>query len=332
MRISVISPSRIHLSLIDLNGSIGRIDGGIGFGISYPETRVEVSIETDSQNPIIIEANEEHKPLIKFVISALEESYNISFDRLKVTIKSFCKPHIGLGSKTQLLLSLAKALSLLKNLDVSTYDLCKIVKRGGTSGIGYSVFDKGGFILDGGHSFGEKKDKTSFLPSSASDAPPALFLAKYDVPTSWKIILMTLNVESCAFDKTEVNAFQKGCPIPLDQVKDISHNILMRVIPSLLTNNLSEFGDGINSIQRLGFKNVEMSLAHPEVLKLIEYAIGIGAKCAALSSFGPTVAIIEDEPEKINGIVKKIQKQFEEFAPEIIITEANNTGARIEKN
>jgi beta-ribofuranosylaminobenzene 5'-phosphate synthase len=331
MRVVITSPSRIHLSLIDLNGSLGRIDGGIGFGLLNPTIIVEVTDEFEGQNSVVIEAKEEYKPIIQEIIQNFQTKYGIKFERLKIQINSMYRPHIGLGSKTQLLLSVAKGLCVLKDIDCNGYELCSLVKRGGTSGIGYSVFEKGGFILDAGHSFGPNKEKQSFLPSSASNAPPALHLIRYNFPETWKIILITLNVQSGAYDKEEVNIFQKYCPIPQEEVQEISHLILMKVLPSLILKNLPDFCDAIMRIQKIGFKKIEVSLVHPKVRDLIQYSIEIGAKCAALSSFGPTIAIIEDNTAKITEIIGKIQQKFEEFEPEIIVTTANNEGAKIEK-
>ncbi len=331
MRVIVTSPSRIHLSLIDLNGALGRIDGGIGFGVSNPNIMVEISDEIQARDSPIIETKEEYKPIIQNIIQTIQLKYRIRFERLKIEIKSIYKPHIGLGSKTQLLLSIAKGLCVLKNIDCTGYELCSMVKRGGTSGIGYSVFDKGGFVLDAGHTFGPNREKQSFLPSSASNAPPAMHLLRYNFPESWKIILITLNVQSGAYDKEEINIFQKYCPIPQEEVREISHLILMKVLPSLLSKNLADFCDGIMSIQKIGFKKIEISLVHPKVRDLIKYSLEIGAKCAALSSFGPTIAIIEEDLTKISEIVEKIRFKFRDFDPEIIITTANNDGAKIEK-
>ena len=36
------APSRIHMSLIDLNGSYRRIDGGIGLALSEPQFILEI--------------------------------------------------------------------------------------------------------------------------------------------------------------------------------------------------------------------------------------------------------------------------------------------------
>ena len=41
------TPSRLHMSLIDLNGSYKRIDGGIGLAIQEPQFVLE-SEETES--------------------------------------------------------------------------------------------------------------------------------------------------------------------------------------------------------------------------------------------------------------------------------------------
>ena len=50
------TPSRLHLTLIDLNGIHGRIDGGVGLTIKEPSLRIEAEkidegIETISLNP-----------------------------------------------------------------------------------------------------------------------------------------------------------------------------------------------------------------------------------------------------------------------------------------
>ena len=48
MRFQIRSPSRLHLSLIDLNGSLGRIDGGFGFALDTPNFVIEFNDCDDS--------------------------------------------------------------------------------------------------------------------------------------------------------------------------------------------------------------------------------------------------------------------------------------------
>ncbi len=41
MKVYVKTPARLHLGLIDLNGDLGRMFGGLGVGIDHPNVIVE---------------------------------------------------------------------------------------------------------------------------------------------------------------------------------------------------------------------------------------------------------------------------------------------------
>ena len=51
------SPSRLHLGLIDMNGSYGRLDGGIGLTIQEPNF---ILYGETAEKGITIDFNEEH--------------------------------------------------------------------------------------------------------------------------------------------------------------------------------------------------------------------------------------------------------------------------------
>lgn len=42
MELLIQTPSRLHLSLLDLNGSLGRIDGGVGLTLKKPSLVLEL--------------------------------------------------------------------------------------------------------------------------------------------------------------------------------------------------------------------------------------------------------------------------------------------------
>ncbi|MBU2560016.1 hypothetical protein KKA03_03885, partial [archaeon] len=235
---------------------------------------------------------------------------------IKIKITSAYPSHVGLGSGTQAGLAAGMAVCKLYEKDVSVREIAKIIGRGGTSGIGVGAFESGGFILDGGHSTAEKRD---FLPSSASKAAPAPVLARYDFP-DWKIAVVIPKVKGEFKGEREVDVFQAFCPIPPGQVERLSRLVLMKILPSVVEEDIKAFGEGINEMQKIGFKGVEVSLQPPEVRALMEecreYSYGVG-----LSSFGPAIyAVIEDELGFKNAIKDKA---------EIIITKANNDGVII---
>ena len=176
MVLTLKSPSRIHIGLIDLNGNIGRVDGGMGISLDYPNFLIEgresseIEIELDISKKIIGNNLENTlKNIENKLLNISKRVLNyIGEDGIYIKVKDIIPLHSGLGSGTQMALSTGMLISKIynRNLDVKT--LSDITDRGGTSGIGVYSFEKGGFIIDGGHTFGKGKDKENFAPSSAS--------------------------------------------------------------------------------------------------------------------------------------------------------------------
>ena len=43
MKVYVKTPSRLHFSLIDMNGRLGRVDGSLGLALNHPNVVLEAS-------------------------------------------------------------------------------------------------------------------------------------------------------------------------------------------------------------------------------------------------------------------------------------------------
>ena len=323
------TPSRLHLTLIDLNGALGRIDGGVGLTIEKPS----LTLQAESGNngiEIVFEDKSHSEKLMNDYREKIENSANKMLEFLKINsgfkfnVKETYPAHSGLGSGTQISLAVGKIILKLNNMDMTAPEIAKIVGRGGTSGIGVRAFDHGGFIIDGGHRIDEKPD---FLPSSASKALPAPLITRYDFPEDWNIILAIPNVLAGASGPKEVNIFQKYCPIPLKEVQKLSHILLMKMMPAVVEADISSFGDSINQIQNIGFKKVELELQHPLISTLIRNMRYAGAVGVGMSSFGPTVYAITDNNSK--EISKVAQDTIKEVGGKLIVTKAQNSGAII---
>ncbi len=309
--LEITTPSRIHITLIDLNASIGRIDGGIGLALEKPRIRISAreSDEITAEGPLKERAAEAAEKVLK----ALKIEGGV-----EIEIKEAYPQHIGLGSGTQIALAAGKAICSIYKKKLSIHEIARIVGRGGTSGIGVAAFERGGFILDGGHSTKEKKD---FLPSSASRASPPPVLARYEFP-GWKIALIIPRIKEEFYGRREINIFQRYCPIPIAEVRKLSHLVLMKLLPSLAEEDIESFGKAINSIQKIGFKKLEVGMQTREVRDLMKlcgrYSYGVG-----LSSFGPAIyCVMEDEKDLLSALKEK--------SVDVIVTKANNSGARIE--
>jgi beta-ribofuranosylaminobenzene 5'-phosphate synthase len=167
-----------------------------------------------------------------------------------------------------------------------------------------------------------------FRPSSASiGVSPPPVIARHDFPEAWKILLAVPNLPQGAHGRREVDIFKEYCPVPLEDVHELCYQILVRMVPSILDENLDDFGSAVNRIQELGFKKVEVALSHPMIQDLMQEMRSAGAVCAGLSSFGPTVYAITDTGTR--DIESAARQVMEEIGGDFLITKSRNQGAKM---
>jgi beta-ribofuranosylaminobenzene 5'-phosphate synthase len=117
------TPSRLHVTLIDLNGKYGRIDGGVGITIREPKLILEAEngyesneiIFTNSTNLNCGILNDYHVKINNAIIKTnqflgLNENYHFN-------IREYYPSHSGLGSGTQLSLAVAKLILKINGQD-----------------------------------------------------------------------------------------------------------------------------------------------------------------------------------------------------------------------
>jgi beta-ribofuranosylaminobenzene 5'-phosphate synthase len=313
--IQVVTPSRLHITLIDLNGALGRIDGSVGLTLNYPSIRINA--KKDAQ--LSVSGTTEFAERIKSAASAVLTQYGIN--GVAIDVVQEYPNHVGLGSGTQVALAVGTAISELYDLNLSATTIAKLTGRGGTSGIGVAAYEFGGFLVDGGH-----KGKTEFLPSSASGKyGPGPIIARHDFP-DWTIVLAIPNLRG-ASDKREIDVFQKQCPLPLNEIQELCHVILMEMLPAVVEHDIESFGRSINRVQTIGFKRREIEL-QPFCAHLVEFMRENGAIGAGMSSFGPVVYGITEG--------KQLQKAVESYLNDAIggkvrTVKAQNTGAYVQE-
>jgi len=330
MGLTLKSPSRIHIGLIDLNGSIGRVDGGVGIALDFPNFQIEgkesseIEIEVKSkgiQEDTLRSIKDRLLKVSKRVLNYIGE------DGIYIKVKNIIPLHSGLGSGTQMALSTGMLISKIYNRDLDVKTLASITGRGGTSGIGVYAFERGGFIVDGGHTFGKGKDKERFAPSSASKnvrVPPLIF--RYDF--NWDVVLTIPKGENIHGER-EINIFKRYCPVPLEETQKICHIILMKMLPAVVEGDIASFGESINKLQYLGFKRVEVELQRDTVRSLLKELQKVSY--SGLSSFGPTLYSICNGREDIKKVVETSKEFFDRqgIDGEIVITKGNNEGFKI---
>lgn len=316
--IEITTPSRLHITLIDLNASIGRVDGGIGLTLDQPCIRITAEISDD----IVVTGDSVLSGRMRDSAAAILPGGC----GIHINIEHDLPAHVGLGSGTQAALAAGMAVDRLYDMGMSVRDIAIRVGRGGTSGIGVASFESGGFILDAGHKFSEKR---AFKPSAASKSPPAPVLFQHPFP-NWDIVLAIPDARG-AHDAKEVDIFEKECPIPIQEVRELSHIILMEMLPNVVEGDIEAFGDSINRIQNVGFKKREIGLQRPDILKIIEL-MRENTYGGGMSSFGPVVYGIADDQKDALHVMHAVQEFLDEtVGGSCIIVHARNSGADIRR-
>jgi len=323
-KVTITTGARLHLALIDLNGSLGRIDGSIGLAVNRPRVSVDAAPSTEV-------TTDKHHELVVSAVRKLQQHFGVDYG-LHVSFRDDYPAHVGLGSTTQIVLSIARAYCLLYDLPHAPRDLARIVGRGGTSGIGVATFATGGFILDAGHSFGPTKDKRTFLPSRASTAPPPPVILRKPFPPNWRIDLVVPPIGSGLSGHEEIRFFQTVCPTSLEETQHLCHIVFSQIIPGILEQDIEVFSAGVNSLAYIGFKKHEISRQPSELRSLIRHSHKDAGNLASIgmSSFGPTLYLIYDT-KHLPHDVATVRKRLQSFAARkralFLTTRGRNCGA-----
>jgi len=323
--IQISTPARLHFGLIDMNGEIGRIDGGIGLALGSPRTIIEatkaeeIRVVCQDEPEIVDRIAEAMKEICKYF--GLGGAY--------INVRERPLPHVGLGSATQTLVGAAHAVCMLYGIKKTSSEIAKIVGRGGTSGIGVAAIESGGFILDGGHHFRrEGKGKHEYTPSSATKgADPPQVLVHHNFP-DWDI-LITVPMGEGASGLREVTLFKVVCPVPLEEVRKMCHIIVMQMLPAILEKDLETFGRAMVDFQRLGFKVFEFRAQTRLLMECLEFLENNGGVGVGMSSWGPALFAFGED---LSELYKKTRAWLDAHGGgEAILTKANNVGLRIVK-
>ena len=319
LKVSV--PARIAISLYDMNGNLGRIDGGMGFSLDWP--RLVFSAKKIEGKDISIEGRELELELRNALCDSLKKLQQLyGLNGVAIRFQETIQSHLGFGSKTATLLSTSCAYGKLYGFDLDFRELGVLLKRGGTSGVGINLIDKGGFILEGGHS---TTDKNEFVPSSATtNIIPAPILVRYVMP-DWDVLICVPNLQKTHGQK-EVDFFKKVCPIPEDEVAKLARITLSQTLPSIAEGNLKVFCNSLNGIQTIGWKKHEVNLYGGKLLKLMQHIKYLGAWGIGMSSIGPGLYAVGGDLQFVRNHLLRTEPDSFHI---VKITKPNNHGLTV---
>ncbi len=314
MKVYVKTPARLHLGLVDLNGDLGRIFGGLGVGIDHPNVILEAK---ESQT---LTVGGEKAELTQKLTIAFLQAYGIK-EKVAVDVKQVIPEHVGLGSGTQLGLAVAVSLSRLFDVKGSIHEFAVVMGRTSQSGVGTAVFEHGGLVVDAG--------KNTHDPSK-KEIP---LICRQPFPDEWRFVVAIPNVKKGLANETEASAFKQLPPMPTSEVGKICRLTMMKLLPAIPEKDLKNFGEALTEIQRIvgdSFAEAQGGrYSSSTATQCIEFMLENGVYGSGQSSWGPTVYGVVKKEE-----AKEIQLKTQAFLNQsvggnVFVAKGNSRGAII---
>jgi len=293
--VSVKAPSRIHLTVLDMNRFAPSRPGGggVGFAIQlYCSVDVECiprGLEIDYSRPTII--NHFVKVFTKIT------GYNGGF---RIHARDHQHQHVGLGSTSTVMISLAHALNYAVGSPLTSDQLRKVlgnnyveetadgqVAFGFETGVGPAVSIHGGMAITGDEltliyhrPFARGKNVFIVIPSSDISSAGA---KEFD--------LLMNKARTLDYRDRELKTYL----------------VMMDLIPALEADNLERMGNTIWEIEFRGSKRAEVEHHGFEIYHYMSRLREAGLEFVGMSSVGPSIAIITG---KERSFVEKVVREI----------------------
>jgi beta-ribofuranosylaminobenzene 5'-phosphate synthase len=295
---------------------LGRIFGGLGVGINKPN----VVLEAEQSEGFAVSG--EKPELVKLLAKRFFDTYHLQA-KADLRVMQTIPEHSGLGSGTQLALAVATALAKLSNVKSSTQELAVAMGRCQRTSVGTTIFEQGGFVVDGGKPLKNGVATKSF--------PPLIFRQPF--PEDWRFVVAVPSANKGLANDEERTAFKRLPPMPSEVVGKVCRLTLMKLLPALVEHDICNFGESLTTIQiTVGdyFAQVQggryASSATAEAIKFMQ---ALGPYGVGQSSWGPACyGLFRKEGAK--EVKLKVQAFLRKsVGGQVFIAKANNKGAYI---
>jgi beta-ribofuranosylaminobenzene 5'-phosphate synthase len=268
--------SRLHLGQLDLNGSLGRMYGGIGVALESP--KIVILAEDDDELNVFGHDSRRVRDIAgDFLAKAGIRG------GAKLQVKETIPVHVGLGSSVQLRLAVGTILASLHNVDCEIEDIARIILRGFRTDACLGLFEYGGLVVASGI------PKEFDRPGADFVTPPVIF--QHSFPDNWYFIVVTPETATEFRAKRDHISLEVLPPIPPEDVGLICRLLTMQLLPALLEENIDSFGQALTEIQwTIGkqFASIQGGLySHPSAEGILRQLLNSGATGTGQSSWGP---------------------------------------------
>lgn len=295
---------------------MGRIFGGLGVGINQPN----VVLEAEQSKGFAVSG--EKPELVKALAKRFLDAYHVQA-KVDLRVMQTIPEHSGLGSGTQLALAVATALAKLLNVNSSTQELAVAMGRCQRTGVGSTIFEQGGFVVDGG--------KTLKNGVVTPDFPPLIFRQPF--PPEWRFVVAVPSANKGLANDEEKLAFKQLPAMPSETVGRVCRLTMMKLLPALVEHDICNFGEALTNIQVIVgdyFAQVQGGrYSSSAVSESIAFMQELGAYGVGQSSWGPACYGLFRKEEAREAKLKVQAFLRNSISGQVFTAKANNKGAYI---
>lgn len=200
--------------------------------------------------------------------------------------------HVGLGTGTQVALSITEGLHKLFGLDVpGQIDLARLSGRAKRSAIGTHGYFEGGFLVDGG-----KRSNEEVAP----------LVERVDIPEEWRFLLVCPAAVTPIFGEDEKKRLAEAPAPPIEISASMMRDVAEYLLPALHDANFNVFSNYLfeyGTKAGLAYASVQEGgiFRHPRVVEIIYQLRNLGVKGVGQTSWGPTVfALFQSENDAVD--------------------------------
>ncbi|MCL4203680.1 MAG: hypothetical protein KJ000_14340 [Pirellulaceae bacterium] len=330
-QVRVVAPSRLHFGLLSFGRDEGRQYGGIGLMIDRPavrlrldraecyETRFEMADDflppadaTTIRQSLAVRVGE--------FASRWAAFHNLPAPPCCcISIESAPPQHVGLGTGTQLALSVAAGLNALFGLgEPSAVELAMSVGRGLRSAVGTYGFVLGGLIVERGK-----------LPGEAI----APLDCRLDLPADWRVLLVQPAAVSGLSGSAEQQAFEDLPPVPDEVTRRLTDELRLVMLPAAACGDFEQFSESVYRYGRLAgqcFAPIQGGPYNgPDLERLVESIRALGIRGVGQSSWGPTLFALLPDAAAAEVLQRRLTETLPPPLPLMLSTSLNHRGAQV---
>jgi beta-RFAP synthase len=317
--------SRLHFGFLNPSAegrTALRCFGGVGVMIEQPDLslRLEPASAWSAEGP---QAERALAFAQRFAAATCRDEQLAELPPHSLRIERIMPAHAGLGSGTQLGLSVARALAASWSLSCDPATLARRVGRGLRSALGAHGFDLGGFLVEGG-----KSAKETLAP----------LVARQPFPQAWRLIVaLPTHHSSGLHGGDEVEAFARltANSAVSAAAETLCRLVLLGMLPALIERDVDAFGEALYEFNaRVGeaFAPVQGGVyASPGIAEIIEFVRTQNVRGVGQSSWGPAVFAVVADADRAEHLAAQLRRRFALPPSAVWTTPACNHGATLKK-